>query len=157
MNDQLSTNYETELKQLSQFLTYRVSRLHGKLNAQASKILRASVGISLNQWRMIAFIGGTSELTASELISYTGMDKGMVSRNVKTLFEMGYVKSKAHSTDTRLHILSLTPEGRKVFDKALPIMRRRQAHLKAKLSETEIAIFQKVMDDLEIASEETDI
>jgi len=103
MNDQKSTDYSEDLAQLSQFLTYRISRLHGKLNAQASKILRESVGISLNQWRMIAFIGGAGKLAASELIGYTGMDKGMVSRNVKTLFELGYVKSKAHETDSRVH------------------------------------------------------
>ncbi|MEL7346040.1 MAG: helix-turn-helix domain-containing protein, partial [Pseudomonadota bacterium] len=105
MNDETQNETMDRLNQLSNFLTYRVSRLHGKLNAQASKILKDSVGITLNQWRMIAFIGGARTITASELIHYTAMDKGLISRNVRSLIELGYVVSSEHETDHRLHVL----------------------------------------------------
>lgn len=157
MNDQTPSDYETRLSQLSQFLTYRISRLHGKLNAQASRILRDSVGVTLNQWRMIAFIGGAEEITASELISYTAMDKGMVSRNVKSLIGGGLVVASPHESDHRVQVLTLSPTGREVFDTALPTMRRRQAWLQKNLSDADIATFRKVMNALETASEETDI
>lgn len=58
MNDETPTTLNPQLAQLSNFLTYRISRVHQKLNVQASKILNDSVGVTLNQWRMIAFIGG---------------------------------------------------------------------------------------------------
>ncbi len=157
MNDETPSDYDTRLSQLSHFLTYRISRLHGKLNAQASRILRDSVGVTLNQWRMIAFIGGAEKITASELINYTAMDKGMVSRNVKSLIECGLVVSSPHDTDHRIHILTLSPSGRDVFDTALPTMRRRQAFLHKNLSDDDIATFRRVMNALEQASEETNI
>ncbi len=157
MNDETPRDYDTRLTQLSQFLTYRISRLHGKLNAQASRILSGSVGLTLNQWRMVAFIGGGEKITASELINYTAMDKGLVSRNVKSLIETGVVLSTPHDIDHRVHVLSLSPAGKEIFDAALPIMRRRQARLKRDISDQDLATFHRVMEVLEDAAEEIDI
>lgn len=157
MNDETPQDFDTRLSQLSQFLTYRISRLHSKLNAQASRILSASVGLTLNQWRMIAFIGGAEKITASELINYTAMDKGMVSRNVKSLIEAGLVLSAPHKVDHRIHVLSLSSAGKDIFDTALPVMRRRQTHLKKDISEDDLANFLRVMDVLEDAAKETNI
>ena len=156
MNGQPSVKHDTQLSQLSRFLTYRVSRLHGKLNAQASRILRDSVGVTLNQWRMIAFIGGAGKITASELISYTAMDKGLVSRNLKSLIENGLVLSSPDDRDNRVHLLTLSPTGKNVFEAALPKMRRRQERLQENLSADDISTFRRVMDALEKAAEETD-
>ena len=87
MNDETPKDFNPQLAQLSNFLTYRISRAHQKLNTQASKILHDSVGLTLNQWRLVAFIGGAEQVTASELVKYTSMDKGLVSRNAKSLIE----------------------------------------------------------------------
>lgn len=157
MNDETPGDYDTRLTQLSQFLTYRISRLHGKLNAQASRILQASVGLTLNQWRMVAFIGGAEKITASELIHYTAMDKGLVSRNVKSLIETGLVLSTPHDIDHRVHVLRLSPAGQDIFEAALPMMRRRQARLKRDITDEDLATFNRVLKVLEDAAEVSDI
>ncbi len=157
MTENTHTDQSDRLAQISGFLTYRISRLHGKLNGQASRILEKSVGITLNQWRMMAFIGSAENLTASELISHTSMDKGMVSRNVKSLIEMGLVASLRDEGDRRVHFLALSPAGREIYDAALPRMRRRQADLKKDISEQDMETFFRVMAMLEVASENTDI
>lgn len=100
MNDETPKDFNPQLAQLSDFLTYRISRVHQKLNVQASKILNDSVGVTLIQWRLIAFIGGAEEVTASELVRYTAMDKGLVSRNAKSLIESGLVVSSGHAKDS---------------------------------------------------------
>lgn len=156
MNDRPSGDHDARLSLLSQFLTYRISRLHGKLNAQASRILRDSVGVTLNQWRMIAFIGGAGNITASELINYTAMDKGLVSRNLKSLIESGLVLSSPNARDSRVQVLTLSASGKEVFETALPRMRRRQDRLQKNLSADDISTFRRVMDELEKAAEETD-
>jgi len=155
MNDEPADTLNPQLVQLSRFLTYRISRVHGKLNAQASRILHESVGVTLNQWRMIAFIGGAETLTASMLVRYTAMDKGLVSRNVNTLIELGLVVSSTDRTDSRVHVLSLTPDGKSIFDAALPQMRRRQDKLQQGLSAEDLATFRRVMEHLEAAAEDT--
>lgn len=154
MNDLTLLKNETELAQLSQFLTYRVSRLHGKLNAQATSILSDTVGVTLNQWRMIAFIGGAREITASQLIQHTALDKGMVSRNITSLISAGFVASTPHETDSRVHLLSLTAAGKRIYDKALPRMRKRQADLKSTIAPEDIEAFIRVAEALEKASED---
>lgn len=156
MNDETPSNFNPQLAQLNNFLTYRISRVHQKLNVQASKILHDSVGVTLNQWRMIAFIGGAEEVTASELVRYTAMDKGLVSRNVKSLIETGLVTSSGHSKDSRVHLLRLTPEGQSIFDTALPKMRRRQAKLQENLSAEDVATLRRILETLEVAAEDTE-
>ena len=116
MNDETPKDFNPQLAQLSNFLTYRISRVHQKLNVQATRILQDSVGLTLSQWRVIAFIGGAGEVTASELVKYTAMDKGLVSRNVKSLIESGLVSSSNHENDSRVHLLSLTQKGQGIFE-----------------------------------------
>ena len=157
MNDETPNDFNPQLAQLSNFLTYRISRLHQKLNTQASKILSETVGVTLNQWRMIAFIGGAETVTASKLVKYTAMDKGLVSRNVKSLIEGGLVASSVHTKDNRVHILSLTPNGQRVFDTALPMMRRRQENLRTQLSDDDVANLRRMLDLLEVAAEDVAI
>lgn len=154
MNQESPDSSAVQLGQLSTFLTYQVSRLHGKLNAQASRILRDSVGVTLNQWRIIAFVGGAGQITASELIHYTALDKGLVSRNVKSLIEEGLVVSTPHDTDSRSHLLRLTEAGRAIYDVALPRMRKRQADLKKDISGEDIDAFRRVVAALERAAED---
>lgn len=156
MNDETPKTLNPQLALLSNFLTYRISRVHQKLNVQASKILSDSVGVTLNQWRMIAFIGGAETVTASELVRYTTMDKGLVSRNVKSLIESGLVASFNHEKDSRVHLLSLTPAGVLVFEEALPKMRRRQAKLQDNLSPEDVATLRRILETLEIAAEDTE-
>ncbi len=156
MNDETPKNFNPQLAQLSDFLTYRISRVHQKLNVQASRILNESVGVTLIQWRLIAFIGGAKEVTASELVRYTAMDKGLVSRNAKSLIKSGVVVSSSHAKDSRVHLLSLTPEGQKIFDTALPKMRRRQAKLQDNLSIEDVATLRRILESLEIAAEDTE-
>lgn len=157
MNDETPATYNPQLAQLSGFLTYRISRLHQKLNSQATKILAAKVGVTLNQWRMIAFIGGAETVTASELVRYTAMDKGLVSRNVKSLIQDEIVESSGDRKDSRVHRLSLTPRGKEIFDLALPTMRKRQKQLQSKLSKDDVERLRDMLEILELAAEDIDI
>lgn len=154
MNKVSQPNNAEQLRQLSGFLTYRVSRLHGKLNAQATRILRNTVGITLNQWRMIAFIGSAGRLSASQLIQYSALDKGLVSRNVKALIEIGHVKSTPHESDSRVHLLTLSESGLTIFERALPLMRKRQIDLQKDISAEDVRTFIRVAAAIEQATDQ---
>lgn len=156
MNKQTEIEKQTQLEQLRRFLTYRISRVHWKLNSQASKILHETVGITLAQWRIIAFIGGSESITATELVKLTAMDKGLVSRNVKALIADGIVTSLDSEKDNRVHMLSLTPKGRSLFDVALPRMQQRQAKLQQGITPEDLEAFHRVIDALELAAEDID-
>lgn len=156
MSDLKQKDFNPQLAQPSHFLPYRISRLHQKLNTQATQTLGESVGLTLNQWRMLAFIGGAETVTASEPVRYTAMDKCLGSRNVKALIAEGLVASCEHANDNRVHILSLTSEGKKVFDTALPKMRRRQEKLQHNLSAEDVTNLRRMPAILERAAEKVE-
>lgn len=139
---------------LHQFLTYRLSRVQAKLNAQATRILREASGITLTQWRIIALVGAAGQTRLSQLAREAALDKGLLSRNLKGLIEDGVITTRPDENDHRAQVLSLSPKGIAIFGRTLPVSRERQRKLRAGLTEEELRIFRRVLDKLEIAADE---
>lgn len=140
---------------LQQYLTFRISRVQAKLNAQGVRVLRETVGLTLTQWRVVALIGAVGQTRLSDLAREAALDKGLLSRNVKNLVDQGVVTSIPDEVDHRVQHLSLSDKGQDIFDRALPATRKRQKWLRQELSEDEIETFRRVLDKLEIAAEKT--
>lgn len=138
---------------LHQYLTYRLSRVQAKLNAQGARLLNDTVGLTLSQWRVVALVGVAGQTRLSTLARDTALDKGLLSRNVKALIAAGLISAQQDKIDHRVQHLSLTPEGQEIFNRALPATRKRQDHLRADLNDEEIRVFRRVLDKLEIAAE----
>lgn len=148
-----------DLLQLQNFLTYRMARVQARLNAQGMRYLKEKAGISLTQWRVIAMIGSGGEDTvmASELKRMMGFDKGMFSRTVKQLMEVGLLTSGTDETDHRRQRLALTADGRALYQKTLPLMRERQQRLRDAIGEQDLAVFFSALEKLEAAVEQEDV
>ncbi len=138
---------------LHQYLTYRLSRVQAKLNVQGARLLRDTVGLTLSQWRIVALIGAAGRTRLSTIAREAALDKGLLSRNLKNLIELGIVTSRQDEDDHRVQHLSLSPRGQEIFERALPVTRKRQEWLRKDLSEEEIRIFRRVLDKLECAAE----
>ena len=82
------------------------------------------------------------------------MDKGLVSRNVKSLVDGGLVASCTHEVGSLIHLLNLTVAGKQVFDTALPRMRRRQQMLQDTLGQDDVDALRRMLATLERAAEE---
>ena len=115
---------------LHQFLTYRLSRVQAKLNAQASAMLRTHAGLTLSQWRILALVGAAGQTRLSELARTGLLDKGLLSRNLKVLVGEGLVIAKQDDVDHRVQHLRLSKRGKALFERTLPRMRKRQRHLR---------------------------
>ncbi|MCR9157870.1 MAG: MarR family winged helix-turn-helix transcriptional regulator [Rhodobacteraceae bacterium] len=138
---------------LHQFLTYRLSRVQAKLNAQANALLQRSAGLTLSKWRILALIGAAGQTRLSELARMAALDKGLLSRNLKIMVDEGLVKSKQDDIDHRVQHLSLTNVGQTLFEETLPKMRARQSKLRGSLNGQELETLFSALDKLEIASE----
>jgi DNA-binding MarR family transcriptional regulator len=138
---------------LHQFLTYRLSRVQAKLNAQASAMLRAHAGLTLSQWRILALVGAAGQTRLSELSRIAALDKGLLSRNLKTLIADGLVRSKQDDIDHRVQHLSLSESGQALFERTLPHMRRRQRHLRSSMTANELDVLYRALDKLEVAAD----
>lgn len=140
--------------QIGQFLTYRISRVQAKLNAQASRLLKAGSGLTHTQWRLLALIAATGRTNAAQLSRLALMDKSLISRNIKTLGEDGLIQIIADLEDNRLQHLELTAEGKALFEETLPRMQARQRTLRARLDDGEVAQFLNTLDKLERAADD---
>lgn len=77
-----------------------------------------------SSYALLARLQDCGATRASELSSYFGMDKAVVSRQVRLLEELGFVKREPDPGDGRAHQLVLTAAGRKRVSQARGARRR---------------------------------
>ncbi|MFW2588754.1 MarR family winged helix-turn-helix transcriptional regulator [Sagittula sp. SSi028] len=141
-------------EQLRQFVTFRLARVQAKLNAQSSRILKDHSGITLTQWRLLSLIGAAGSTTAAHLSREVAMDKGLISRNIKTMVADGYVRVSVDPDDSRAQNLELTESGLDMLNNTAPRMHARQDAIHALMDPEEEAVMNRVLDRLERAAEE---
>lgn len=145
-----NTPHETEpYAHLASFVTFRLARVQNRLNSQAIATLALHSDLTLTEWRMVAMIEMLPETTAAEISRQTDIDKGQVSRAIKSLRGRGLVETVGNAKDQREQRLSLTVEGQRTHDRIVKIMRKRQTLLTENISDTELALFYDVLERLE--------
>ncbi|GLU57416.1 MarR family winged helix-turn-helix transcriptional regulator [Dyadobacter frigoris] len=71
---------------------------------------------SLAEARILYEIFTARTVSASDIISKLSMDKGYLSRILKKFERSGLIIRKASKEDARVYLLSLTDQGKSVFD-----------------------------------------
>jgi DNA-binding MarR family transcriptional regulator len=137
-------------------VSYRISRLNARLNAQAGRILKASADISLSQWRILVMINEAGEITASDIARQTKIDKALISRAIRSLADEGLIAADIQASDHRSHLIRFTDLGRARFHEALPHMLARQNGIVAGLSGEEQDQFFSMLTRIEEAIEAMD-
>lgn len=135
------------------FLTYRFVRVQHKLNEQAGRILKRVAGITLPEWRVLALIGDRESTSSSEIVARSAIDKGLVSRTLKSLHDSGLVESETSMRDMRVQIHKLSEDGRALYDRTLPFMQSRQKLIQSAFTREELASFEAALTRLEELSD----
>ncbi|MGP6190616.1 MAG: MarR family winged helix-turn-helix transcriptional regulator [Vulcanimicrobiaceae bacterium] len=95
-------------------VTEQVSRLIAKAYADRFEL-------SVPEWRVIAHLGRSASLSATNLVERTAMDKVKVSRAVSNLSHRRIVRREVNPLDQRSTLLALTPAGRAMYEKIVPL------------------------------------
>jgi DNA-binding MarR family transcriptional regulator len=138
---------------LQLYITYRLSTLSGKLNRQASVVLKKAGNLRVPEWRILALLNLQGELNGSKIADLVNVDPGLVSRSLRALEKRGLIATRRGDDDRRITFTSLTPAGRALHAKVLPAMQRRQQHLLSALTTEERAAFLRITDKLQLAAE----
>ena len=133
---------------LRNFLPYRLSVLSNTVSRKIADLYDREFGLSIWQWRVMAVLGENAGITATEIGQVTAMDKVAVSRAVSGLIDSGHVARKASAEDGRRSILSLTPKGKGVYDKIVPIALGAERDLVETLSAAEREQLARLMEKL---------
>ncbi|MEO0642807.1 MAG: MarR family winged helix-turn-helix transcriptional regulator [Pseudomonadota bacterium] len=113
--------------QLAQFLPYQLSVASNAVSALIAERYRKRFGLKIPEWRVMAVLGdvaaagGSAGMTQRALTEATLIDKVAVNRACKGLEERGLISRAPNTADGRSHIMVLTPEGRAIHAKVLPL------------------------------------
>ncbi len=81
-----------------------------------SKSDAACCGITMAQCHVLMEIGKVNEISTVDLASILGLDKSTLSRTIDGMVETGLVERIPNPGDRRYIKLTLTKEGKKLFD-----------------------------------------
>jgi len=122
---------------LDQFLPYRLSVLSNRLSAAIAESYSRRYGLSIPEWRVIAVLAHAPGASAAEVAERTAMDKVAVSRAVRRLQQTGRVSRRMAAGDRRRSILELTADGRRIYARVTPALRRYEEALLTALDASE--------------------
>ena len=134
--------------QLEKFLPYRLSVLAQLVSEALHDLYAKPFGLTVTQWRVMAALGRFAPLTASEVGTRIVMDKVAVSRAVAGLMKRSLVERATDKADRRRASLRLSPRGRVMHARIVPIALDYEARLYSALSAEERKTFDTLSDRL---------
>ena len=103
------------------------------------------LGLTSPQFDIVATLGNTPGMTATELGEKTLITKGTLTGVVDRLIDRGWVERVAHGSDRRCQIVRLTPSGEALFARVFPA---HMAHLAAGFGHASTAEHKRWLDAL---------
>lgn len=122
---------------LADFLPYLMSVSTNAVSDLIAGEYRASYGLKIPEWRVMAVLGDAGAKTQRELVDATRMDKVAVNRACKVLEERGLARRSPNARDGRSHHLELTPSGQEMHAEIMPHALEIEARLFAVLDPRE--------------------
>lgn len=133
---------------LDEFLPHRLNLCSGNVSTALSKIYAERYQIGVPEWRVIVILGEFGRTTAKEIGVHGQMHKTKVSRAVAILEKRNFVTRRANVADLREAFLSLTPEGRAVYDDVAPQAVQFVNRLIASIDPSDRDVFCRVLKQL---------
>jgi DNA-binding MarR family transcriptional regulator len=147
------THYGIDMKDsakagLEQFLTYRLHVLNKLAERGISERYQARLGVTLPEARVIASVGSFGPFSIMELARHANLDKSQASRAAEAMIRQGLVQRQPSADDGRVVLVSLTPEGRALYRKVMPIARKWNDDMFDCLDEREKVAFSNALDKI---------
>lgn len=110
--------------QLDRYLPYLINRLGSALVARFSREALVGQRLSIAMWRVLAVLSNNGEQRQVDLAGMTSIDPSTLSRLVARLVRRGLVTRKRSRRSSREVVVQLTPNGRAIVGRLIPVARR---------------------------------
>jgi DNA-binding MarR family transcriptional regulator len=104
--------------------------------------------LSLNEWRVLLVLANHPGVAASEVATYTGLDKMSVSRALAALARRGRVVRRVDAADRRRMLLKLSAEGERLYERIGTPAKERERRLFRGIGQEEQERLGKTLDRL---------
>lgn len=118
------------------FLSFHLVRLASLAKGSVSREYLEPAGLTVPEWRLLAAVVNFSPIPFSDITQMTTMDKGQVSRTLRSAQLKGYVETEIVAADRRPAdyaggsisrvLVRVTQAGRELYDKVMPVAQRYQ-------------------------------
>lgn len=147
-----------KILRLDDFLPYRLSFTTALLSDSIARSYEESFGISIPEWRVIAWVAEMGSITQQQICARTRMDKVTVSRAAIALTDRGLLHRLPNPEDRRSRLLALTAQGERlhaaIAPKALELERRVFSHFSKAEADSFLSMLRRI--DAIVLSEEDD-
>lgn len=98
-------------------LPHRLQLLARMIDRESARQLAEWAGLTLAEWRVLAFVGSTDRTSAAEICAAFDVDRAEVSRAVARLSEVGLLGREPDEANRKRMLLALTGPGRGVYER----------------------------------------
>ena len=129
---------------LSAFLPYQLAVVSSRISREFSELYRGEFGLTIPEWRVLAHLAQSDQVSVREIQARVDMDKSKVSRAAARLEAQGLIEKRENLEDRRLLDMRLTAKGRDLIARIVPIADAYQAQLLAQIG-ADAALFRAAL------------
>lgn len=120
---------------LSAFLPYQLAVTSARVSRAFAERYRAEFGLTIPEWRVMAHLAQSGDVSVREIQARVDMDKSKVSRAAARLEQAGLIEKRDNPADRRLLDMRLTEKGQALFARIVPVAQAYQRALEDRLGE----------------------
>lgn len=106
-------------------------------------------GVTEQQWRVLRVLAETSELEVTELAQRSFILPPSLSRILQNLENRGLLQRTVVKEDQRRALISITPQGRRLFQIVAPHSEDHYQEIAAAVGDEKLALLYDLLDELE--------
>jgi DNA-binding MarR family transcriptional regulator len=106
----------------------------------------AKAGLSSPQFATLAYLTRDGSHSVSSLAELLHTDQTTLTRNLRLMEKRGLIAQMTAPEDRRRKVIRITPEGQRLFRKALPLWQQAQAEVTRRLGQTQTTQLNRQLD-----------
>lgn len=136
------------MRSLDKQFTYRLKVISKLSDIESNRFYQKECGLNLAQTRTLATVGTFEPLSINLLAQSAILDKSQASRAAKEMVELGFINKTRNEDDERGISLTLTPKGKKLFNKVVEAIELRNKKILEPLSAEEVKTLDHLLDKM---------
>ena len=130
---------------LEDYLPYLINRVGSAVALRFTQGPLAAHRLSIAMWRVLAVLSSNGGQRQIDLAKLTSIDASTLSRLVSRLVRMGLVTRSRSRTSSREVVVGLSPKGRAVVDRLIPVALEYEDMLRAGVPEKDVAVVKRAL------------
>ena len=130
---------------LGNYLPYLINRVGFALVESFTADALRKDGLSIDMWRVLAALSNNGGQRQVDLSDMTSIDVSTMSRLVSRLVRLGLVTRSRSRTSNREVVVALSPKGRALVRRLIPIAKGLEQKASAGLSAKELAVIKRLL------------